>query len=439
MPSRREDRPVPLLNARTSAFGFLLAGGGFFFPAVAAAQLTTDQVSRERTLATEAEVRAEVERSQVFGPLHLLPRFVLRDAGYDSNVFGLPAHPISDRTGTVGVGLRLYVPIGGKTYFRAEGIPEYTWYEKLSNRRRFGGTAGAGFLGFYNRLSFELSGSLVNNSSFLLNSEVETRVILRAKDVKTGVELQLSHRISVFAGAELHDTRNEPGGDLPAGFPDVTLYDRTDEAARAGVRYRFSPGWDVSLGADATRTHFVQTPELRDNRSVAPLVGLHYDRPRFYVNLYGGYRIGRPDGSTFPAFETPTGSYFASFFVTRTFEMQAYGSRRLVYGSVVDNPYYLETRNGGGINVAVLPKLHLRGYAEYGTNDYSLAGNVSSLAANRTDHATTYGGGFALLTYRSAVLSVLATKTEYRSNVETGNRSIFRVTTGLSFEQEFSR
>jgi hypothetical protein len=396
-------------------------------------------VARERTIASEDEVRAEVDRGHLIGPFRILPRFLLRDAGYDSNVFGLATNPISDWTGTVGVGLRLYLPIGGKTYFRAEGIPQYTWYDKLSDRRRFGGSANAGFLGFYNRLSFELSGSLVNDSSFLLNSEVETRVVQKTKDAKTGVELNLTHRISLFAGAELRESRNEPGGNVPPGFPDVAAYDRTDEAARAGIRYRFGPGWDLSLGADATRTHFVQTPELRDNRSVAPLIGLHYDRPRFYANLYAGYRIGRPDGSTFPAFETPTGSYFASFFLTRVLELQAYGARHLVYGSVVDNPYYLETRNGGGINLAVLPRLSLRGYAEYGTNDYSLAGNVSSFAATRTDRATTFGGGFALVVYRSAMLTVLGTKTNYRSNFESGNRSIFRLTTGLTFEQEYSR
>ena len=128
-----------------------------------------------------------------------------------------------------------------------------------------------------------------------------------------------------------------------------------------------------------------------------------------------------------------------AFFVTRALELQAYGSRHLVYGSVIDNPYYLETRNGGGINLAVLPRLRLRAYGEYGTNDYSLAGNISSVAAARTDRATTFGGGFALVAYRSAILSVLATKTNYRSNFEGANRSIFRVTTGLTFEQEFSR
>jgi hypothetical protein len=438
MPSRYWTGPQPL-KGKSSRVWLLLAVGGILRPAGAAAQLTTDQVPRERTIASEIEVGAEMERSHLFGPLHILPRVVLRDAGYDSNVFGSSTNPVSDWTGTVGLGLRLYLPIGGKTYIRGEAIPQYTWYDKLSDRRRWGGVASAGFLGFYNRLSFELSGGLVNDSSFLLNSEVETRVVQKRKDVSAGVELDLSHRISLFANAQLQESRNEPGGNLPPGFPDVSRYDRTDEATRAGIRYRFGPGWDVSVGADATRTLFVQTPEQRDNRSVAPLVGLHYDRPRFYANLYAGYRIGRPDGSSFPAFETPTGSYFASFFVTRVLELQAYGSRHLVYGSVVDNPYYLETRNGGGVNLWVLSRLRLRGYGDYGTNDYSLAGNVSTVAASRTDRGTSFGGGFAVTVYRSAVLSVLATKTNYRSNFEGANRSIFRVTTGLTFEQEFSR
>src|SRR5712692_11437542 len=131
MPSRY-GAGLQLLKGRGSPIWLLLAGGGLLLPTVAAAQLTTDQVARERTIASEIEVRAEMERGHLFGPFRILPRLVLRDAGYDSNVFGLAANPVSDWTGTVGLGLRLYLPIGGKTYFRAEGIPQYTWYEKLS-------------------------------------------------------------------------------------------------------------------------------------------------------------------------------------------------------------------------------------------------------------------------------------------------------------------
>ena len=143
---------------------------------------------------------------------------------------------------------------------------------------------------------------------------------------------------------------------------------------RAGVRYSFSPSWNMSIAAEGTETRFVLTPELRNNRSVAPLLGFHYDRPRFFANIYAGYRIGQPlGGSTFPAFQTPTGSGFLTYVLTRRVELSALGWRRLVYGSSASDPYYVETRYGGGVTLHVLSNLSLNGYGNYGTNDYSLA------------------------------------------------------------------
>jgi hypothetical protein len=424
-----------------AALGLIYAAA-FLFPAAAMAQLTTDQVPLARTVPLDVEVRGEMERSGLtLGPVRLLPWITVRNFGYNDNIFGSAQDPVGDWTASVGAGARLYVPIGRKTFLRVDALPEYTWYDHLGSRSQWGGRGQVAYLAFFNRLSVELSGTYSEDASSILSSEVPARVVRTNWDGKANFEIEATHRISFFGGAEVLRERVSNGGAIPPTFlVDVENYDRTDGVVRAGVRYRFSPGWDVSIAAEGTQTKFVLTPELRDNRSFAPLIGLHYDRPRFFANLYAGYRAGRPlDGSAFPEFETTTGSAYFTYVLTRKLDLSAFGSRRLVYGSSAEDPYYIETRYGLGTSVRVFSKLSLQGFGSYGTNDYTLATRHAPGLPRRRDLVGTYGGGITLGLWKSLVVTANATRNEYNANIPGNDRSVTTFTTGLSFGAEYSR
>jgi hypothetical protein len=386
-------------------------------------------------------VRGELERSRLqLGPVRVLPWLSVSNFGYNNNVLGSAQDPVGDWTATIRAGARFYVPFGSKTFLRLDALPEYTWYKDLSSRDQWGGRAQAAYLAFFNRLSLQLSGAYSVNASAILSSEVPATVVRAGWDAKANVEVDVARRISVFAGAEvLRERINDPGEAL-INQVDVANYDRTDGVARAGVRYRFSPSWNISIAAEGTQTRFVLTPEQRDNRSLAPLLGLHYDRPRFFASFYAGYRIGRPlGGSSFPAFQTPTGSGFLSYVLMRSVELSTFGSRRLVYGTSSDNPYYLETRYGGGVRIRILSGLSLQGYGSYGTNDYSFATSGSTGTPARLDRVTTFGGTLALGIRRNLTLTAGANRTSYNHNVPGNDRSVFIFSTGLSFGAEYVR
>ena len=418
--------------------GFILAA--LLLSETALAQLTTDQVPRGRTVPAREQVQQDMEKSTLrLGPARLLPTVLLSNAGYDNNVFGTSTNPVGDWTATVSAGSRLLLPIGAKMYLTGDAMPSYTWYDKLASRRFFGGLYGAGLLGFFNRMSVEVDG-YGSKGLTLLNSQNETEVVQTARDGSARLEVELSRLFSFFAGAEARRLRFDIAGSQPVGLLDVAVYDRTDGAARGGVRYRISPVWDLSAAVEETRTEFVETSGQRDNRSTAYLLGIHYDRPKFFVNLYGGYRQARAyNGSTFPSFSTGTGSCFISYFWTRTVELQVYGRRGLTYGNFVENPYYLQTRYGGGLNVQVLPRLLLRGYGEFGPDDYPVATAIAGGEVRRRDQGTTVGGGFSLLVFRKAVLTALASRNTYSSNIPGVGRSVFRLATGVNFQGELSR
>jgi hypothetical protein len=407
----------------------------------AAAQLTTDQVPWERTVPEDVQVQAELARSRIqLGPVRILPVFNVRNLGYNNNIFGSAVDPVGDWTGTIGLGARFYLPIGSKTFLRLEGVPEYTWYAHSVSRRQWGGRAEAALLAFFNHVSVEVAGRFSEDPTAVLSSEIPGLVTRNRKGVLANVELDVTRRISVFGGVEIVRERVSGGAGVPEDLLDVSTYDRTDGAARAGLRYRISPEWNVSLAAEGTQSRFVITPELRDNRSLAPLFGLHYDNTRFFASLYAGYRIGRSlDGSSFPPFETPTGSAFLSYYLTQRIELRAFGSRRLVYGTSADDPYYLESRAGGGVSLRVLSRLTVRGSGSAGTNDYSLAGGPAGPNQGRVDNVETYGGGMIFEAGRGVAVTAEAVWTRTTSPSFGTDRTVFAVWTGLSFGMEYSR
>lgn len=420
------------------------------------AQLATDEVPRERTIPIEDVIKQQLSTARYrLGPIRILPTVSVANAGYDSNVFGTPQDcreaigcqekKTADWTATVSAGAHFVAPVGAKMFATGEALPQYTWYRDLASRRSLGGLYRAALYGFFNRMSLEAAG-YTSRTSTSLTSETETRVIEVASDGSAKLELDISRSFSAFAGAEIRRARLGLAGPTPQIVGDVRQFDRDDEAGQAGVRYRISPEWDVTLGTEGTRALFVKSPEKRNNQSVAYLLGIHYSRPRLFVAVNGGRREGRPfQNSTFPAYKTSTYSYFVSYFLTRKLELQAYGHRGVYFGTplVTDggftNVFFVESRNGGGINLEVHPRVLLQARADYGTNAFPSPVVVVETPRQRTDKAALYSGGFSALLYRNLVLTALATRQTYDSIVPGLTRTVDRFTTSFSFEGKLAR
>lgn len=404
-------------------------------PGQSAAQLTVDQVPNGRTITTAERVEQEIQSARLrLGPLRVIPMVVVDNAGYDNNVFGRPegnpALPIvGDYTVTAGAGGRGILPMGSKFYLRLVAVPQYIWYDKLADRRTWAGDYSATFLALGNRLSAEAGGSL-SRSTEVLNSETQATVIQTNKGAKGKVEVDLTRALSLVAGAELEQVRFS--GQDPASTLQVEQFNRTDSAALAGLRLRLTPELDLTGGVQGTRSEFVQNSGLRDNESYAVLGGLHFDRPKFFVNVAGGYRKGRSfNGSLFPRYSTSVGSYFLSWNVVGPLELQGFGHRRPVYSRFAADQIYIETLNGGGLELRLGSRVRLRGSAQTGTNSYP--------HSVLNDAITSYGGGVSLRVFGSTVITADAHEVLQTPGGVGAQRKIFRIVTGLSFNEELTR
>ena len=405
---------------------------------VALAQLASDEVPSERTIPAKEQIEADLQRSRLrLGPIRLIPSIAVSNAGYDNNVFGTPQDPVSDWTFTIRGGLRFLLPMAGKIYFRAEALPQYTWYDKLSDRRTYGGVANASLYGFFNRMTLELSG--YGSRDFTpYSTELLSQVLTKSVGGRAGAEVQVTRSFSIFGRGEVQKVRYDSRGQLPTF--DVTVNDRTDSAVRGGVRLRLTREWNVSAAVEQTWSDFVAIPETRNNESRAYLLGVNFGRPKFYVALSGGYREGKPrDRSSFPAYSTPTGSFFVSYFPIRWLELQTYGRRVVSYSTSASVPYFFENQIGGGVNFQPIERLLIRGYASTGPNQYPRPELIGETTVKRRDERTLYGGGLSFIVTRPVVLTGLVTRIRTTSNISADDRSVTRFTVGLSLNGELSR
>jgi hypothetical protein len=415
----------------------LLTRGGAL---LAQAAPTSASVPRQRQLPVKEQVKVLMEEARYhLGPVRFQPGLALRNSGYNNNLFGTESEPVGDWTATVAAGGDLLIPVGSKVFFKGRAFPEYTWYADLVERRGWGWQLGGSVLGFFNRLTLE-AGVDEQKVNEMVSSEVE-RPSYHVFTVGRGrLEVEVLRRFSVFAGGEQQRTRYpaDPG----AANVQLADLDRTDTVVRGGVRYRFREYFDLAGMVEETRSEFVRQPVARDSKSRAYLLTVHYDRPRFYLDLSGGLRQGRSFGdSAFAEYDEPTGGFFASYLLNRRVELQVFGAQQPVNSLYAANPYYIESRVGGAAVFTVGSRVKLEAFAETGWNRYPLEETPTGTdtPVKRKDGLVRVGGGLGFRFYRTATLTAKASWDTYSSNLPGFDRKIFRITTGLVFGDLFSR
>lgn len=439
VPSSRSEGQT-ILNRIHQAL--LALAASFFLVAPAFAQMTSDVVPRERLVPAREQLRREIEQARYrVGPFRLEPRFLLRDVGYNNNVFGTAEDHVSDWTATAVAGVHWTLPFGEKAYLRGDALPEYTWYNELADRRFLGGTYNASAIALFERVSLEATVG-TREGLTIVSSEIDASVIQKSDDIRVEGDLELRPSLFLFGSAA---TRGLEFDAESAGFEAGELalvrnLDRDDQAIRAGLRYKIRSFFDVSVAAEQTSAEFVRDAARRDNETEAILVGLHYDLPRFYVNLIGGRREARPsNGSAFPAFSANTGSLFMQYRLAAPITAELYGHRRITFGIFADTPYFLENRIGGSAIADVGQRIAFRLFGDTGSNEYQQPLLVAGAPVVRADDVLTYGVGMSYRLYRGLSLVASVAQSDFDSNLNQFDRSIIRVQTGLVVSGDPSR
>lgn len=428
------------MRVLAKAFGV----AGLLASAAARAQ---DDVPSDRIIPAEQEIRNDMARARLrLGPLRLIPSIDITNAGYDNNVYASSTEPVSDWTATVTAGFRFVLPVGSKMFLRADALPTYTWYDKLTERRFFGGLYNADLYGFFNRLSIRIGGGgseVYRNYS----TEFDSRVIDKTTDINGSLEVNVAGPIYVFGEGGYAKIRYDETGTVPPdGIPPppdvrpVVDNNRNQTTYSAGVRYRRSSAFSTSVAYSETRSDYTNQELFRDNLSRGLLMGVLLSHQNLFLNLVGGWREGVPDQSLYPKYSTGVGAFFLSYFPTHWLELRAGGRRRVVNSLSATNPYYFENRLSVAVAVELMARFLLRGYYEQGPNNYPVPqpGDNGDLVRRRDD-ARLYGGGLSVKIVRNVVATGSVTRHVYDSNIPTLSRDYTRFTAFLTFNGEYVR
>lgn len=401
----------------------------------ALAQLNSDTVPTGRTVPLRESVEAQLEESRwSFGPFRVEPELKLDNLGYNDNVFGVSEgeEKVDDYTATIGLGIRSIAPLGSKSYLRLDAIPEYTWYKDLDYRRDFGYDLGGSFLTLFNRMSVELSGRTTDTVT-QVTSEDQTQIPQTTDNVLVSVEVDLLRRLALFAAFEAENTNYEPDqGDI-----DYTLLDREETAQRVGLRYELRPRFHLQAMYETTEADFPEHETFNRNEGDAVLVGFTYDRDALFVNAVGGNRTIEYPGSGAPKFDEFTGSLFATWRFARRTELQLRVSQRPQYSTFVDNPYFLESRQGARLVVPMGQRFIVFGGAETGKNEYQSAVIAGDALVERVDDVSSWEGGIGFRVLRSAVLTFSMNVENYDSNLSGFDREVVTTSFDLNLGETF--
>lgn len=357
------------------------------------------------------------------GALRIAPSIGFKDVAYVKTLLATGQPAPSDFTATLGGGLRLYLPTGSKTTWTAYALPEYVWWQKLADRRRFNQRLGGGFHAFGNRVTLEATAGR-DEAQRILTPDLPRLANSREDHAGFNAELQVTPRFSLFANGQalrqksLAD-RNDPEAPL------LALLDRHEQIGRLGVHWRPFTGLILGVGVERSRVDFSRQGHSgepdRSNAGTAPVFEAAYDHNRIFWNLDLAARsLEATQGSDFVRYHKVTGQASLAYRTAAGPELFFYGHRNLIYSIFPLYPYLDEERVGASLHFRLGHRSHGNLYAERGTDGYtaSVAG-----APNRKDDVTSFGGALQVDLGHAVSVTLSGVRSRFLSNLPGEDRS----------------
>lgn len=283
-------------------------------------EYTTPGGPEGRPVDRKGELEKEAASARFsLGALKIAPALELKDVEYVKNLLGgAGAATPTDFTATVAGGARMYLPTGGKAMFTAYALPEYVWWQKETDRRRFDGLYGLGFDGFFNRLTVQVKAGS-DTQQQILTAELPTLTSARFDHASATVEVAATSTLSPFAGGEVTRQTNLPGHADPT-TEELDELNHEERIERAGLHWRPSPGWLVGAGAehsDVTFDDHLPGVPNRSNSGTAPVLELSREHGRLFFQVDLAQRsLSATQGSSFARYDKTTGHVTVSYEIT---------------------------------------------------------------------------------------------------------------------------
>jgi hypothetical protein len=281
-----------------------------------------------------------------WGPFRVRPYLLLRDTGYDDNVFLDDVNPVGDFTSTGEAGIRLITFFSDRAALEAEERLDYVWFAQTTSQNHFN-NAFRGRTNFYLKkltLFADLQSFSVKERP--TTAEFDFRIRLNERLFGTGVKYErprssLELRLGRDRYRYISDT--EEGESIPPAQNRVENRLTITGREKPLHKTTFLMEWE---GRGIT----FDDPEgqIRNSQARRISVGVELDPSAF---LRGVVKLGvenmRPDEPQFEAFRGLVGEAALLYRMTGRTNLEGRGRRNTGFTSVVNNVYYIDTAYGG--------------------------------------------------------------------------------------------
>jgi hypothetical protein len=358
------------------------------------------------------------------GPFRIFPTLVLRNIGYDNNVYRASelGNPVGDYTFTLSLPITTHLLFRDWVILSFRTVPEYVFFLEEERERSFNISYSPSIkMRLLKR--FVLSGSyFYRQARVRASSEIDYRVNETRKETSGQIFYETERGTSVGFTAMYRDLKYQ---DIQA--PELSIFysrrlNRTEQFGQLEFYYPvFTDSFffaNFGLGE-----HNFDYPEskFKDSYSYNIYTGLQFPllgRIRGVLSI--GYKILEPYRSKKKSFSGPVGNVRVDYRLRR-FTVRALYQRDCVFSFWTDNVFYIEDSYGAGLSFYMNQYIRLDYDFIYSNSYYPEPETIrlpdeSYQELNREDDYISHRVGIVIRVYRSTGIGLMVTFWERDSN-----------------------
>jgi hypothetical protein len=336
------------------------------------------------------------------GKAKVEPFVGLTKSGWVRNAFDdASLEQVDDFTATAAAGLSLFQRVGRDSILSLWGLPEYTWWADLEERRRLNGRYGIGWYADFSRLNLELEGTR-DEVQGQLTPEVRELTSQRTERARVSAVIALYKSLALRLSASGTDFENLIArGDLGVRSPFDRL-NRREEVFQLSLLMRVRDSFDIEVGTFQVNTDFDPSSETgtgapqprldNDGAGLFAQASSQRDRIDWIVrleqqDLAASSAFGTPDSSSFPGLNEMFGEAAVSLRSrSKQHSYGLYARRDLFYALGANFAYTIHESTGAWLTLGLGSTTKLRFAGEAGTLDFTP--RVGALVSRQDDLTT---------------------------------------------------
>jgi putative beta-barrel porin BBP2 len=289
---------------------------------------------------TTLEQEFPVEGMFHWGPIRARPFLLLKDTGYDDNVYLDDTNPQGDFTSTGEAGIRFIAFFSDRAAVAAEERLDYVWFAQNTSQNHFNNAFRGAAHFYFKKLTLFTDLDTLNLKERPSTAEFDFRIRRIERRLGGGVTYERSRSsLQMRIGRD----RYHYISDTPEGQYVPDHEDRVENRLTLTARQKLLPKTSVLLEWEArgiTFTH--EAGQVGNSQARRISTGVEFDPSAF---LKGSLKIGvenlRPEREQFTPYHGLVGEGVLIYRVTNRTNLEGRGRKYTGFTSVPDNVYYI--------------------------------------------------------------------------------------------------